>query len=203
MVDCVLGSVMFSNASHEEKVPPLVEGLAWGSGCHTRGTIATKAALFRVLGRPGPEPVATLFATVAGPAGLATAEGAFCRNWRLLRPDWTRLGAAGTPANQATFGRPGTSRGDSVWAFPQVRLAGRSAGPVPWCKVRWAPTGHWSRARRVACSPGTLVLADRGMHGFELRRQAATGAELCWRESTRMRLPRELLLDDGSARSRK
>jgi Transposase DDE domain len=47
--------------------------------------------------------------------------------------------------------------------------------------------------------PGMLCLADRGFYGFEFWEKArATGADLAWRAYSKLGLPREQELEDGS-----
>lgn len=204
----VLGLALFSDASYEEVMRQLVEGLAWWSGWQTRWTVPTKAALFQARRRLGPEPLAALFAAVAQPVGLQTTPGVFYRDWRLLSLDGTCLDVADTPANATAFGRPGASRGNAVGAFPQVRLVGLAeCGTHALLQVALGP--YTMSERRLAdrlipnLPSGTLVLADRGLYSFERwQRAAATGAALCWRVSTRMRLPRDVVLEDGSYHSR-
>ena len=204
----VLGLALFSDASYEEVMRQLVEGLAWWSGWQTRWTVPTKAALFQARRRLGPEPLADLFAAVAQPVGLQITPGVFYRDWRLLSLDGTCLDVADTPANVTAFGRPGASRGNAVGAFPQVRLVGLAeCGTHALLQVALGP--YTMSERRLAdrlipnLPSGALVLADRGLYSFERWQQAAaTGAALCWRVSMRMRLPRDVVLEDGSYYSR-
>jgi IS4 transposase len=56
-------------------------------------------------------------------------------------------------------------------------------------------------AREVisALTPGMLCLADRGFYGFDFWKLArATGADLAWRVDSKLGLPRETELEDGS-----
>ncbi|GAA3477752.1 hypothetical protein GCM10018966_022820 [Streptomyces yanii] len=64
-----------------------------------------------------------LFATTAKPMATEETPGAFWRELRLLAVDATCRGVADTEANEAAFGRPGSGRGSSRSAFPQVRMA--------------------------------------------------------------------------------
>jgi hypothetical protein len=68
-------------------------------------------------------------------------------------------------------------------------------GPFTSGEVTLAP-------RYSACSAGVLLLADRGVAGFGLWRQAtATGAALVWRTKRNAALPVVQPLADGSYRS--
>ncbi len=148
----VLGLALFSDASYEEVMWQLVEGLAWWSGWQTQGTVPTKAALFQARRRLGPEPLAALFAAVAQPVGLQITPGVFYRDWCLLSPDGTCLDVADTPANVTAFGRPGASRGNAVGAFPQVRLVGLAeCGTHALLQVALGP--YTMSERRLAAQP--------------------------------------------------
>ena len=145
---------------------------------------------------------------VARPVGLQITPGVFYRDWCLLSLDGTCLDVADTPANVTAFGRPGASRGNAVGAFPQVRLVGLAeCGTHALLQVALGP--YTMSERRLAdrlipnLPVGALVLADRGLYSFERwQRAAATGAALCWRVSMRMRLPQDVVLEDGSYHSR-
>jgi hypothetical protein len=203
----VLGLALFSQASYEEVVRHLVEGLAWASGWARAWNVPTKAALSRARARLGPEPLRALFAAVAAPLATPTTRGAWYRGWRLMSLDGTCVDVADTPANEAAFGRPGSGRGTGVGAFPQVRLVGLGeCGTHALVEVAVGPyaTSEQALARSVvgALRPGMLVLADRGFYGFGLWEQARTGgADLLWRARANHVLPVVERLADGSYRS--
>jgi hypothetical protein len=200
----VLAMALFSQASYEEVMRQLTEGLAWASGWQRSWAVPSKAAIFRARQRLGVEPLELLFSAVAVPLARESTRGAFYRGWRVMSLDGTCLDVADTPANAAAFGRPGSSRRAGGGAFAQLRLVG-----VAECgthAITRAATGPYETSEQAladelvgALGPGMLCLADRGFYGFE-RFQAArqTGAELLWRVKSNMRLPRERTLPDGS-----
>jgi hypothetical protein len=203
----VLGLALFSQASYEEVMRHLVEGLAWASGWARAWNVPTKAALSRARARLGPEPLQALFGAVAAPLATPATKGAWYRGWRLMSLDGTCVDVADTPANDATFGRPGTGRGTGLGAFPQVRLVGLAeCGTHALVEVAVGPctSSEQVLARRVfgSLGPGMLVLADRGFYGFGLwERARAGGADLLWRARSNQVLPVVERLADGSYRS--
>jgi len=182
----------------------LVEGLSWASGWSRVWTVPTKAALFKARARLGPEPMAALFDAVAVPLATSATRGAFYRDWRLMSIDGTCLDVADTPANEEAFGRPGSSRGEGVGAFPQVRLVGVAecgTHALVEATLGGCTTGEPTLARDVVDSlgPAMLLIADRGFYSFSLWNQArATGAQLLWRTKSNHVLPVVERLDDGS-----
>ena len=160
----VLGLALFSQASYEEVMRELVEGLSWVSGWAQSWQVPTKAALFKARARLGPAPLRALFEAAAVPLATAETRGAWYRGWRLMSIDGTCIDVAGTPANEAEFGRPGSAR-EGTGAFPQARLAGLAecgthalvAAAVGACTTggdhlgprpaRLAPAGHAGAGR--------------------------------------------------------
>jgi hypothetical protein len=197
----VLAMALFSEASYEEVVRNLVEGLAWESGWGRAWRVPSKSAIFQARQRLGVEPVRELFERGCVP--LATAPVGFYNRWRLVSVDGTTLNVADTPDNDE-FGRPGSGRGEGRAAFPQLRLVGvaecathalfgLAMGPVS--------KGETTLARDLlgSLSDGMLVLADRGFFSFDLWNEArATGAELLWRTKAGHILPVDERLGDGS-----
>ena len=113
------------------------------------------------------------------------------------------LDIADTEANEAHFGRPPSSRGDRS-AFPQARMVALAecgthaivdavVGPCTSSEVEFA------RELISRLSPGMLVLADRGLYGFNLWEQAtSTGADLLFRVKSILSPCHEQTLADGS-----
>jgi hypothetical protein len=204
----VLGLALFSQASYEEVMRELTEGLSWASGWAQSWHVPTKSALFKARARLGPEPVRALFGEVARPLATAQTSGAWYRGWRVMSVDGTCIDVADTPANAAQFGRPGTSRGDGAGAFPQVRLVGLAeCGTHALTAVAMGAcsTGETTLARDLLGSleAGMLLLADRNFYGFDLWNEAAaTGAQLLWRTKAGHVLPVRERLADGSYLSR-
>ena len=200
----VLGLALFAQASYEEVMRNLVEGLSWGSGWAQAWKVPTKAALFKARARLGPEPLEALFKEVAGPLATPQTKGAWFGRWRLMSIDGTCVDVADTPANTEAFGRPGTGRGEGSGAFPQVRVVGLAeCGTHALADVAIGPcsTGETTLSRGVLASlgPGMVVLADRNFYSFALWNEArATGADLLWRTRSNHVLPVDRRLDDGS-----
>lgn len=204
----VLGLSLFSQASYEEVMRNLVEGLSWTSGWARSWNVPTKAALFKARARLGPEPMRALFDSVAVPLATKKTKGAWYRRWRLMSIDGTVIDVADTPANEAAFGRPSSGRGEGQGAFPQVRLVGLAeCGTHALIDVSAGActTGETTLSRDLLGSlgPNMLVLADRNFFSFGLWNEArATGADLLWRTKSNHVLPVDEALADGSYLSR-
>ena len=65
----VLALALFADASYEEVMRQLVEGLAWESGWRESGGVPTKVAIYKARRRLGSEPLESLFRAVAQPLG--------------------------------------------------------------------------------------------------------------------------------------
>jgi len=196
----VLAMALFADASYEEVMRQLVEGLSWVSGWERVWEVPSKAAIFRARQRLGREPLELLFGAVASPVATGVTRGAFYRGLRLMSLDGTCLDVADTEA----FGRPGSSRRLGGGAFPQLRLVALSECGTH--AITDAALGPYNESEQSLADQlletlgaGMLCLADRGFYGFE-RFQSAhqTGAQLLWRVKSNMRLPREQQLPDGS-----
>ena len=204
----VLALALFSQASYEEVMRNLLEGLSWSTGWAASWRMPSKVALSKARARLGPEPLKALFEAVATPPGTPATRGAFYRGWRLMAIDGTCVDLADTEGNDAAFGRPGSGRGQGVGAFPQVRMVGMAeCGTHALVDVATGPyrEAEATLAARVlgAAHPGMLLTADRAFFSFDLWRQAAkTGADLLWRVRSNQDLAVEEVLEDGSYLSR-
>jgi hypothetical protein len=107
----VLGLALFADASYEEVMRNLVEGLSGASGWESAWQVPTKASLFKARARLGPEPLEALFRTVAQPMATGQTIGAFYRGLRLTSIDGTTIDLADTEENEGRFGRPGSGPG--------------------------------------------------------------------------------------------
>lgn len=200
----VLAMALFTDASYEEVMRALVEGLAWSSGWRQVWEVPAKGSIFKARSRLGREPLRLLFEAVARPLASEATRGAFYRQWRLMSVDGTCLDLADTPANEQEFGRPGSSRREGGGAFPQLRLVALSeTGTHAICAAAMGPlsSGENALADELVprLEPGMLCLADRGFYSFQRFQTARqTGAQLLWRVSANMLLPREQQLPDGS-----
>jgi hypothetical protein len=204
MVYYVLGLALFSQASYEEVMRNLVEGLSWSSGWAQSWNVPTKAALFKARSRLGWEPLKALFEAVAAPLATPETKGAWYRHWRLMSIDGTGVDLADTPENVAEFGRPGSYRGEGQAAFPQLRLVG--LGECGTHALVAATSGAYSKGETTlardllgSLRPGMLLLADRNFYSYDLWNEArATGADLLWRTKSIHNLPVDRVLPDGS-----
>lgn len=200
----VLAMALFADASYEEVMRALVEGLSWASGWRQVWEVPAKGSIFKARSRLGREPLRLLFEAVAGPLASEGTRGAFYRKWRLMSVDGTCLDVADTPANEREFGRPGSSRREGGGAFPQLRLVALSeTGTHAICAAALGPLSRSEKELSDELLPGLgsgmLCLADRGFYSFERFQTARkTGAQLLWRVSANMLLPREQQLTDGS-----
>ncbi|MFD3537710.1 transposase [Streptomyces sp. NPDC058664] len=100
--------------------------------------------------------------------------------------------------------RPGSGRGQQCSAYPQVRVAAlvecgthavfaAATGPLSVREQQLIP-GLLGRL-----GPGMLLMADRGITGFELWQAASvTGADLLWRVRKNIVLPVLQSFDDGA-----
>ena len=200
----VLGLALFSQASYEEVMRELVEGLSWAAGWAQSWGVPTKAALFKARARLGPEPLKALFSEVALPLATPQTRGAWYRDWRVMSIDGTCIDVADTPANEAEFSRPRSPRGEGAGAFPQVRLAGLAecgTHALVAAAMGACTTGETTLARGLLGSlgKGMLVLADRNFYSFGLWNEArATGVDLVWRTKAGHVLRPHEQLADGS-----
>jgi len=200
----VLGLGLWPEASYEEVMRRLTEGLAWASSWQESWRLPSKAGIFRARQRLGVEPLAALFDGACTPLATEATKGAFYRGLRLVSLDGTCLDVADTPGNASAFGRPGSHRRAGGGAYPQLRLVGLcEVGTHALVRVAMGPYRVSERALAAemiaSLQPGMLCLADRGFYGFERFRGAMeAGAELLWRVPQRAHLPREQVLADGS-----
>jgi hypothetical protein len=197
---------LYMQSSYREVLRCLLEGVQWLLDPAVTLKIASNAGISQARTRLGWEVLRQLHDEVVKPIAVATTRGAWYRGLRLVSVDGSTLEVADESANDAAFGRPGASRGES--AFPQLRfvslvengthvLFGTEMGPYASGEITLAKTVLGALRR------GMLCLADRNFFGFGLWVQArTTGAELLWRIKINARLPREQLLADGSYLSR-
>src|SRR5438876_4496630 len=183
----------------------LVEGLRERDPAAWAGwRLPAKSALTQARQRLGPRPLRVLFHRLAGPVAAPTTPGAFLFGLRLMAIDGTTLDLPDTPANARLFGRPTTGRGTGVGAFPQLRLVWLiEAGTHVLCDAVLRPCfrGEAPAARRLLRSVGAgmLVMWDRGLHSYEMVRDAlAREAHILGRVGKAIVLAPEETLADGT-----
>jgi hypothetical protein len=198
----VIALALFTQASCREVLRCLLEGIRWLKGANVDFKVAGKSGISQARARLGWEPIRQLHDELVRPIAVEETRGAWFRGWRVVSLDGSTLDIPDDPPNEAEFGRPSTSRG--IAAFPQVRfvslvengthvLFGTRIGPCEASERGIAEDvlGFMTR--------GMLCLADRGFYGFEFWKKArASGAELAWRVNSKLKLPREVELEDGS-----
>jgi hypothetical protein len=170
---------------------------------NAKAIIATRAAICKARQRLGFEALRRLFDAAVKPIAKRTTEGAWYRGYRLVALDGSSLHAQDTPANRKRYGKAGAAKGKSS-PLPLIRV-------VALCEIGThvlfaARMAAWkisevALARQIIgrLEKGMLCLTDRLFYGFELWNQAlATNAQLVWRVSKSIRLPRLTTLSDGS-----
>jgi hypothetical protein len=170
---------------------------------NAKAVIATRAAICKARLRLGVEPIRRLYEQVVKPIARRATAGAWYRGHRLVALDGSSLQAQDTPANRERYGKARAAKGKSS-PLPLIRF-------VALCELGTnvlfaARMGAWkisevALAKQIIdrLEQGMLCLADRLFYGFELWDQAvATNAQLLWRVSRSIRLPRLTTLSDGS-----
>jgi hypothetical protein len=198
----VMALALFMRSSSREVLRCLLEGVQWLRDPLTVTKVAGKSGISQARSRLGFEPVQQLHDEVVAPIATTATKGAWYHRWRLVSLDGSTFDVADEPANDAAFGRPESSRGES--AFPKIRfvsLVENGTHVLFGSKVAGYGTSEVALAREVLpnLQSGMLCLADRGFFGFDLWCQArATGADLLWRVKKNLNLRCEERLPDGS-----
>lgn len=200
----VLAMCLFFDDGYEEVMRKLVNGLRFLGTWREGWQVPTTSAISQARQRLGEEPLRVLFERVAVPMAQPGTKGAWFHGWRVMAVDGVVLDVPDTADNLAAFGRKPHSGGES--AFPQVRIVG--LGECGTHAIVAAAMDSWQMYERELLErilpdfqPGMLVLADRGLYGYEVWKQAReTGAELVWRVKDNVDLPVLEWLPDGSYR---
>lgn len=207
MVYYVIALALYADVSTREVLRCLTEGARW-LGDPTATTMPSKSGISQARTRLGAAPLEALYREVVAPVATAGTPGAWYRGWRVMSLDGTTLDVGDTVANARAFGRPGSARGvNATGPFPQLRVVGLlENGTHAICAAQLGAyrTSEVTMARAVVphLTGEMLCLADRGLLGFDLWRQAAaTGAALLWRAAATFTLPLLERFPDGSYRS--
>ncbi len=201
MVYYAIALALYMGSSTREVLRCLLEGLRWLWGAEAV-KVAGKSGISQARSRLGEAPLRRLYEQVVRPIATPATQGAWYRAWRLVSLDGCCLDIADTEENRASFGSPGASRGES--AFPQLRfvaLVENGTHVLFGAHLGRYGDGETTLAHAVltALRPGLLCLADRQFFGHALWQAAATtGADLLWRVKHNLRLPRVVVLADGS-----
>ena len=202
----VIALALYMGSSYREVLRCLLEGVQWLLDPSAKIKVAGKSGISQARTRLGWEPVRQLHDEVVRPIADPATKGAWYAGLRLVSLDGSTLDVADEVVNEAAFGRPGASRGNS--AYPQLRFVSLvENGTHVLFGSQMAPydVGEVTLAKSVLASlhQGMLCLADRQFFGFELWTTArASGAALLWRIKKNMRLASDRRLADGSYLSR-
>lgn len=198
----VIALALYMQSSYREVLRCLLEGIQWLLDPSAVVKVAGKSGISQARTRLGWEPLRQLHDAVVGPIAVGATKGAWYRNWRLVSLDGSTLEVADELANEAAFGRPGASRGNS--AYPQIRfvsLVENGTHVLFGSRMADYRTAEITLAKLVlgGLQQGMLCLADRIFFGFTLWSQALdTGSALLWRIKKNLRLACEQRLPDGS-----
>ena len=196
----VIAMAVFGDG-YEEVMRRLVGGLQFMRAWRKDWSVPTTGAISQARERLGEAPMKALFEKIAEPLASAGTPGAWLGSRRLMAIDGVKMDVPDTPANIEAFGRPG---GRQRHPFPQIQVVG--LGECGTRAVTAAEMGTLSVGEReiaeglaAALEPGMLVTADRGFYSFKLWAEyMATGADLLFRVSSRLKLPPSEMLPDGS-----
>lgn len=140
MVYFAVGMALHSQGSYEDVMAQLTDGLSWSTGGEQTYVAPSKSAIFQARDRLGAEPVEALFRRVAGPLAQPETPGAWLAGRRLVAVDGTCLDVADTEANDAFFGRAGSTRASGQPSLRRGSPRWSSAEPTPCSTPRWART---------------------------------------------------------------
>jgi hypothetical protein len=160
----VIALALYMRSSYREVLGCLLEGVQWLVDPSASLKVAGKSGISQARSRLGAEPVKALYEAVVAPIAEAHTKGAWFRQWRIMSLDGSTLDVADTVENDAAFGRPGASRGNS--AYPKIRfVALLENGTHVLCAARMDKyaTDELTLAQDVvpALKKGMLCLADR------------------------------------------
>ena len=202
----VLALTLFMQVSYREVLRCLLEGIEWLSIPGTRVKVTGKSGISQARTRLGYAPIKNLHDAVVKPIADKKTRGAWYRKWRLVSLDGSTMETADNGENEAAFGRPGASRGQS--SYPRIRfvaLVENGTHVLFGTQMGGYHTSEVTLAKGVMprLESGMLCLADRYFFGYELWQQArGSGTDLLWRVRKNAALPRLKVLPDGSYLSR-
>lgn len=202
MVYYVLALALYMEVGYGEVLRCLIEGLARLGLPVQRLRQSARSSISQARQRLGSEPLKLLYETLAHPIAQEQTQGAFYRQWRLVSLDGSTLDLPDTQENEAFFGRPGTSRGQS--GFPQLRfvaLVENGTHVLFGARVGGYRISEAQLAKEILAQlqADMLCLADRGFFSYQFWQQATeTGAALVWRVKSNSCLPVRRRLSDGS-----
>jgi len=202
----VIALALFMQSSYREVLRCLLEGIQWLMEPGAKVKVAGNSGISQARSRLGASPVRQLHDELVQPISTAETKGAWYGHWRLVSVDGSTLDIADEKRNEASYGRPGASRGSS--AYPQVRFVSLVEGGTHvlfGTRMGSYGTSEIALAREVVTrlQKEMLCLADRNFFSFQMWNAArTTGADQLWRIKKNMRLRCEERLPDGSYLSR-
>lgn len=172
---------------------------------HRLAAAPTRSALCMARQRLGIAPLRRLFCRLVRPLARPGLSGCWYKGLRLMAIDGTVLSVPDSSANARAFGRAsGGPRG--LAAFPQVRkLSLVECGTH--AELAFVVRGINAKGGERGMAPallkhvgaGMLLTWDRGFYSYRLwERSVATGADVLTRLSTRLKVPPQVVLADGS-----
>jgi len=197
----VMALSLYRGVNYQEVLRVVTEGMQVLGDNAIRREVG-KSGISAARTRLGWEAMAHLAGRVLKPLADTRTHGAFFGGYRVVSLDGSTLEVADEAANVNAFGYPGTQQGRT--GYPQMRftallengthvLFGVACGGYKESEMSLA------RQSVAHLKPGMLCLADRGLAGFPLWRDAqATGAHLLWRIPKNRKLPVVKRLADGS-----
>ena len=174
---------------------------------HDNDCPMAEPSLYLARGRLGWAPFRWLRQHVLRPlANRQHDASAFYHGWHLLAIDGTTFTLADTPANERSFGRAKNQH--RAGGYPLARIVAvcevGTHALIDWVARSYRRSEHDLARRLLRRVPaGSLLLADRNFHSFDLWQTAqAGGYELLIRVQKGPKLPRHAVLPDGSYLSR-
>jgi hypothetical protein len=198
----VIALALFMQVSYREVLRCLVEGLQWMLGTGVDLNVASKSSISGARTRLGWEPMREIHDEIVRPIATAETRGAWYQHWRLVSIDGSSLDVPDEAENQEAFAKQATARGEC--AYPKIRFVAfveNGTHVLFGSQMDSYDVGEVTLAEKLIpqLKPGMLCLADRGYIGYRLwKLGSGTGADLLWRLSRSLLLPREKELKDGS-----
>lgn len=206
----VIALALYMQVSYREVLRCLLEGIRWLQGPNADIKVTGKSGISQARTRVGSDPLQLLHDELVVPIAVRDNEkitkGAWYKKWRLVSIDGSTLDVADTKENEAAFGRPAASRGQS--AFPQIRvvsLVENGTHVLFGSRMAGCRIGENTLSKEVIgfLSNEMLCLGDRNFFSYSLWQQAQeTGADHLWRVKKNLNLPCLRRFRDGSYLSR-
>jgi len=195
---------MYRNASQQEVLRVMADGLAWLFGMK-EFKITGKSGISQARARVGSQPLIDVFDCCAKPLAKPGAKGCFYRGFRLVAIDGSDLDLEDCPEISDYFGKAKNQHGEG--SSPKARLVGLIEVGT---RAAFAISIGKNKASEIALAKdiipklesGMLCLADRVFMSWKIFDQAQkAGAQLLFRARKDRYLPIEKRLVDGTFES--